>query len=103
MTKMALLIYRLAFFLYIKKIPLIPLLINKILLRMLFSCQIGLGAKIGKGVILGYGGLAIVIHHNAIIGNNVNIGTGVTIGGTTKKGGFQLSAIIALSQLVRKL
>ena len=52
---------------------------------MLFGCQIGLGAKIGKKVNLAYGGLGVVIHDRVIIGNNVSIGTNVTIGGTSKK------------------
>ena len=63
--------------------PIIPKIINVVFVRLLFSCQIGMGAKFGRGVSLGYGGLGVVIHHRAIIGNNVNIGTGVTIGGTS--------------------
>ena len=36
--------------------------------------------KIGKNCVLGYRGIAVVIHKRAIIGNNVTIGTCVTIG-----------------------
>lgn len=64
-------------------IPLLPQLLM-IMIRILFSCKIGLGAQIGTNVDLGYGGLGIVIHHKAIIGDNVKIGTNVTIGGTSK-------------------
>jgi serine O-acetyltransferase len=67
------------------KIPLLPTLINKLFIRLLFGCQLGNGTKIGKNVVLGYGGLGIVIHERAVIGDNVNIGTCVTIGGTNKK------------------
>ena len=69
------------------RIPLIPNLINKLFVRILFSCQIGLGAKFGKKVILGYGGLGIVIHHDCIIEDYVRIGTNVTIGGDYNKNG----------------
>jgi serine O-acetyltransferase len=64
-------------------IPFLPKLLNILFVRLLFSCQIGLGAKIGKNSTLGYGGLGVVIHERAIIGNNVIIGSGVTIGGTS--------------------
>lgn len=83
MSNFLLLIYRFIYKLYLLNIPIIPNLLNKLLIRLLFNCQIGTGAKLGKNVILGYGGLGVVIHHRSIIGNNVNIGTGVTIGGTS--------------------
>lgn len=38
--------------------------------------------KIGKNVKFGYGGIAVVVHKNAVIGNNVAVGQCVTIGGT---------------------
>ncbi|MCI9361912.1 MAG: serine acetyltransferase [Hungatella sp.] len=38
-------------------------------------------AVIGEGTILGYKGIGIVIHSNAVIGKNCVIGTNVTIGG----------------------
>jgi len=86
-SKIVLYFYRLAFYLYSLGIPIIPQIINSIFVRLLFSCQIGLGAKIGKGVDLGYGGLGCVIHSRAILGDNVRVGTNVTIGGTSKKTG----------------
>ena len=85
MSKIVLFIYRMAFWLYARKVPLLPALINKIFIRIIFSCQIGLGAVIGEGVDLGYGGLGVVIHPRCIIGNNVRIGSGVTIGGRSGK------------------
>ena len=38
-------------------------------------------AKIGEGTILGYKGMGVVIHSEAVIGKNCSIGTNVTIGG----------------------
>ncbi len=85
MSRVVLAIYRFAFWLHQRHVPVLPALINKCLVRLLFGCQIGLGASVGRGVILSYGGLGVVIHHRAIIGNGVYIGTNVTIGGTSKQ------------------
>lgn len=87
MSKAVLLIYRLAYLLNTYKIPILPEVINKLFVRLLFGTQLQLGAKIGKNVELGNGGLGIVIHRHAVLGDNVIIGPGVTIGGTTKKFG----------------
>lgn len=85
MSKSVVLVYRIAFFLMQMHIPLLPDIFNKIFVRLLFGCYIGLGAKIGKGTVLGYGGLGVVIHHRTIIGKNVIIHPGVSIGGTSNK------------------
>lgn len=85
MSKLVLHIHGFLFMLHQLGIPFLPNLLNKILIRVPFSCQLGVGTKIGKGVNLSYGGLGIVIHDRAVIGDNVSIGTGVTIGGTSKK------------------
>ena len=76
-----------AYYLNSLKIPILPELINKIFIRLLFGCQLQLGAKIGKNVELGNGGLGIVVHRHAILEDNVTIGPNVTIGGTSKKFG----------------
>ncbi|MFH2058553.1 MAG: serine acetyltransferase [Pseudomonadota bacterium] len=62
-----------------KRVPYIPTIIDWTI-RFVFSCFIPHTAKIGKGLIVGYGGLGIVIHADAVIGDNVYIGQGVTIG-----------------------
>jgi len=85
MAKVVLMIYRCVFLLKKYHIPIVPEVINKLFVRLLFGCQIGTGAKLGKGVILGYGGLGVVIHLRAILGQNVNVGTEVVIGGTSGK------------------
>lgn len=84
MSKLVVYIYNFALYLHNLKIPILPQLINILFVRLLFGCQVSLGAKIGKGTVLGYGGLGIVIHDRAVIGENVMVGSGVTIGGTSK-------------------
>lgn len=85
MGKVVLFLYRIVFRLKQIGIPFLPNLLNKLFIRILFGCQLGVGTKLGKNVDLVYGGLGVVIHERAEIGDNVYIGTGVTIGGTTKK------------------
>jgi serine O-acetyltransferase len=84
-SKILLTFYNLAYVLHQYKVPILPQLINKVFVRFLFGCQISLGAKIGKDVILGNGGLGIVIHRNSVIGDHVYISPNVTIAGTTRK------------------
>lgn len=52
-----------------------------VLNRIVFATVIPYKTKIGKDVLLGYQGLGIVIHKDAIIGDGVQIGTCVSIGG----------------------
>jgi len=91
LSKIVIFIYRIAYWLHERNVPLLPQLINKVFLRIIFSCQIGLGAVIGEDVDLGYGGLGVVIHPRAIIGDKVSIGSCVTIGG--RSGKFQVPVI----------
>ena len=49
--------------------------------RILFSAHIPPEARIGEGTCLGYGGLGIVVHKDAVIGRGVLISPGVVIGG----------------------
>ena len=84
MSRLVVLIYQGIYILHTLHIPLLPVILNIIFVRLLFSCQISMGAKIGKGTKLGLGGLAVAIHKRAVIGNNVVISQGVTIGGRSK-------------------
>ena len=67
-------------------IPIVPKLIDHIS-RLIFACWLPHAAKIGKGLVLGYGGLGIVIHSNAQIGDNVHIDQFVTLGGNARQSG----------------
>lgn len=78
--------YRLANFLYLKKVPIIPKLIDYFI-RLIFSCWLPHTTKIGKGLKLGYGGLGVVVHSNCVIGEDVHIDQGVTIGGNATEFG----------------
>lgn len=77
-------LYKISNSLYKINIPLIPKII-KIFIRIVFGAVIPYKAEIGKGTILGYQGLAVVIHERAKVGENCVISQGVTIGGTSKK------------------
>lgn len=76
--------YYLAHYLHCNKIPLLPKFISY-LIRFFFSAWVPHTASIGRGTVLGYGGLGIVIHNRAVIGEGCHIDQNVTIGGTSKK------------------
>lgn len=61
-------------------IPLIPQLIT-LLIFLIYNSKVSYKTSIGKGTKLGYGGIGVVIHQDAVIGENVSIGQQVTIGG----------------------
>ncbi|MGF2120299.1 serine O-acetyltransferase [Enterococcus casseliflavus] len=73
-------LYNLSKFLYIKKIPFLPKLFNR-LLRIIYSCEIPNSVKIGKNVVFSHKGLGVVIGHDTEIGDNCKILQNVTIGG----------------------
>ena len=72
-------IYRLANYLYKKKIPLLPKILQR-LIYILYNAHVPCEAVIGRGTLLGYGGMGIVIHTNSRIGDNCMILQQVTIG-----------------------
>ncbi len=77
--------YRLARWLYERRVPVLPAFLNYFV-RFLFSAWIPASAKIGKRVKFGYGGLGVVIHGSSQIGDDVVIAQNVTIAG--KNGGI---------------
>lgn len=86
MSKLVSILVVLQFILWKYKLRLLAKLLS-VANRILFSCQVSPGAEFGKGSILAYGGLGVVIHGAAKIGRGVVIGTNVTIGGNFGKGG----------------
>lgn len=77
--------HRVAHFLYICKIPVIPRLISQIS-RLLTQIEIHPGAKIGRRFFIDHGA-GVVIGETAVIGNDVTIFQNVTLGGTGKEKG----------------
>lgn len=75
--------YRLANFLYKKRIPFLPRIIYFIQF-LLFNSIVPPSAEIGKGTYCSYGGIGVVIHSRSIIGDNCVLGQGITIGGRSK-------------------
>lgn len=72
-------IYRLANWLYLKKVPFVPLIL-KYLIFLIFNSVVPYSTKIGKGSKFAYGAIGVVLHSKTTIGNKVIIGQGVTIG-----------------------
>lgn len=73
--------YRVARWLHLRGIRWVPTLIDY-LVRLVFACWLPHTARVGKNLVLGYGGLGVVIHSDAVIGDNVHIDQGVTVGGS---------------------
>lgn len=78
-----LLFYRIAHFLYKKKLRFIARLISQ-LGRLITGIEIHPGAQIGRKLFIDHGN-GVVIGETSIIGNNCTIYHGVTLGGNGKK------------------
>lgn len=81
----ALWMHRLAHWLYLRKLVLLPRLISQ-LNRFLTGIEIHPGAVIGESLFIDHG-MGVVIGETAEIGDNVTIYQGVTLGGTGKDKG----------------
>ena len=81
----AILLHRIAHFLWKLKIPVIPRLISHIN-RFITGIEIHPGAKIGKRFFIDHG-MGVVIGETTEIGDDVSIFQGVTLGGTGKERG----------------
>ncbi|MDH7577440.1 MAG: serine O-acetyltransferase [Bacillota bacterium] len=81
----ALLLHRIAHWLYRKNLVLLPRLISQFN-RFLTGIEIHPGARIGEGLFIDHG-MGVVIGETTEIGNNVTIYQGVTLGGTGKEKG----------------
>ena len=76
----AMFFYRIERWLYLHHIPFLPKLVE-LLIFLMYNSKVPYQAEIGKGTILGYGGMGVVIHSKSKIGKYVTIGQQVTIGG----------------------
>ncbi|SNX54348.1 serine O-acetyltransferase [Thermoanaerobacterium sp. RBIITD] len=81
----AIIMHRIAHYLYKKKLILIPRLISQFN-RFITGIEIHPGAKIGKGLFIDHG-MGVVIGETTEIGDNVTLYQGVTLGGTGKEKG----------------
>ena len=75
----AIAIYRIARWLYLHKVPLLPKILQLVIF-LLFNSYIPYEAVIGKGSTVGHRGIGVVINKDAVIGDNVLIRAHVTIG-----------------------
>ena len=80
---MVLKFYRLIYFLHQKKFNRLAKIVW-LIKRIIFACDIGIGAKIEKGVKFYHNGLGCVIHPRSIIGENTSVYQNVTLGGNGK-------------------
>ncbi|MGF1601950.1 MAG: serine O-acetyltransferase [Thermosynechococcaceae cyanobacterium] len=81
----AIVLHRLAHWLYGLGLPLIPRIISQ-LSRFLTGIEIHPGAQLGQGVVIDHG-MGVVIGETAILGDYCLIYQGVTLGGTGKETG----------------
>lgn len=77
--------FRLMEYLNTKKVPLLPGFLMRFI-RIIYSCDLPVNLKLGKGVILKHNGLGVVIHPNAIIGENTQIYQNMSIAGKNNRG-----------------
>lgn len=75
--------YRVARWLYLQRVPLLPRLITRFS-ELLFHCYLPYTAEIGKGFNVGYHGVGVVVHGRARLGENVFMGPGAIIGGRSQ-------------------
>jgi glycosyltransferase involved in cell wall biosynthesis/serine acetyltransferase len=76
--------YRLAHWLYVRGIPLLPRLLDR-MIEFVFHCRLPYTIEIGEGFEVGHYGLGVFIHPRAEIGRNVYFGPTVHIGGRSQR------------------
>lgn len=79
-------LYRIANKLYRYNIPIIPQII-KLIIFLIYNSILPYECEIGDDTSLGYGGIAVVIHKEAVIGKRCIISQCVTIGGKQNSNG----------------
>lgn len=78
-------IFRLMEYLKSKRIPVLPGFLMRYI-RVVYSCDLPVSLKLGKGVVLKHNGLGVVIHPDATIGENTLIYQNVSIAGRNNRG-----------------
>lgn len=73
-------IYRLARWLYLHHIPLLPKLLQFMIFTT-YNCSISYKTDIGKGTFFNHGGIGVLINPQSVIGDNCKIGNNVSIVG----------------------
>lgn len=68
-----------------KNIPILPGILMRYI-RVIYSCDLPVNLKLGKGVVLKHNGLGVVIHPKAIVGENTQIYQNVSIAGRNNSG-----------------
>jgi serine O-acetyltransferase len=79
-------LYRLARWLYLRRIPALPALLHRLGV-LLCGCSIPPSVDIGAGFEAAHFGVGIMIHPHVRIGNDVCVSGGVVIGGSRQKPG----------------
>jgi serine O-acetyltransferase len=74
----AVILHRLGYWAYVRKIPLIPQLV-KLAMLLVYNSRISSSCRIGKGTTLAYKGMGVLIVSGAQIGDNCSIGAGCKI------------------------
>lgn len=72
--------YRIANWLYLHHIPLIPKLLQ-LLIFLIYNCMIPYKCKIGKGSFFNHAGIGVLINPKVVIGENTKIGNNCSIVG----------------------
>lgn len=75
--------YRVARFLYLKRIPLLPRVLTK-LSQLLLHCYLPYTAEIGEKCAVGYNGIGVIVHARSSLGKSVFLGPGVVVGGRSQ-------------------
>ena len=76
----AIVVYRLARWLHLKGVPVLPTVLQH-LIFLIYNSYIPFTAEIGEGTRFGYGAMGVVIHSRCRIGKRCIIGQQVTLGG----------------------
>lgn len=82
-------LYRMARWMYLKKIPILPKLLKGFIF-ILFNSVIPYTTAIGNSSKFAYGGIGVVIHSKSLIGDKVIIGQNVTIGRSLDPSGIPI-------------